>query len=379
MPTVDFRRYGYIPSLLGGEAAQLAHDKLAPRTKAEILPIVELCWQPGARDFQHSLDAARTIGKNYPFLLDIDKRPPPNPYVPPRSSKPEKAEHRLREQREMKEAFEAVRNRLLQPSVGFANWRALTREFPNAVPILQVTNARGQRDEVLRQARLICAGGSSAGIRIPMSMVEDICDLAAQILVRVDDPKQILLIFDCGQGRSQLAKRSGFVADAFLAIRDRISTGRADRLQAVCMSNSFILPTKKGIQFIENYDREIWRRISVGARLAFGDYAATERRPHSSYQLWDWLPTIAHTLPNGWLMNRHENRNDAAGWVAGCKNVKADFRFSSIRSWCDRVIEQTAAAGSSPLARQRLWHAARMNGHMERQFAHRGEAIKKAA
>jgi hypothetical protein len=145
------------------------------------------------------------------------------------------------------------------------------------------------------------------------------------------------------------------------------------------MSNSFTLPASKGKRYIENYDREIWRRVTVGSTLAFGDYAATERRPYSSYRLWDWLPTITHSLPEGWLIFRHSNRNDPAGWLVGCKNIKADFRFLPIKSWCDEVIADTAVSQKAVLDRQSLWHAARINGHIERQFRYRREALRKAA
>jgi T4 beta protein len=377
--TVEFSRYGYVPSILADQVGQVAYEKLAPRTKAGILPLFELCWHPRATDFQHSLAVVRSMGREHPFILDIDKRPPPQPYISRHPRDPKKDGLRVRNEEAAKRAFEAELARLLRPSDGFVQWRTLVSHFPNTVPVLQVTNPSAQRVDVLRQTELFCADGASAAFRITRDRTEEACELAAEVLMHVNSPRQLLVILDCGQGRSQLPRRSGFVADALLSIQKRVGLSRANLICAVCMSNSFNRPSMKGMRFKENYDRQIWRRVCAGIPLAFGDYAASERGPHAPYRPPGWLPTITHALPGGWLISRHPNRNDPAGWVAGCKNIKADFRFSPIESWCDQAIDETAISDSPALDRQQLWHAARMNGHIERQFADGGIGIKKAA
>jgi hypothetical protein len=367
--SVDFSEYAYIPSLLGDEVSRLAHAKLRPDTKAGILPILELCWEPGAADFSTSLGVVEAMGASHPFILEIDKRLPPEPYISAAPRKP--AEDKRRYERELaaKLAFDAEFHRLTRATDGFFGWRELVSHFPNLVPMLQFTNVEAERKEVLRQADLLCVGGASAAFRITQMRTEEVCSLAAEILMRLEDPRQILLVIDCGQGRAQLRKRAAFVAEALQALQSQVGPSRAPLIRAVCMSNSFRVPDHKGTTFSDNLDWEVRRRVCTSASLAFGDYAGSSRpNAHPAYRVWDWVPTVTHTLPGGWLIHRHANKNDRAGWVSACKDIKGDPRFSSGGSWCDQIIGRVASDGASELDKPRYWHAARMNGHIERQY-----------
>jgi hypothetical protein len=374
---IEFSKYPYVPSILADPIGGLAYEKLDTRSRRGILALFELCWHPRARGFDTSLDIVSSVPAHVPFLLDIDKRLAPEPY---KSSNPrDQLADQLRYNMDVaaKKEFDAELNRLYQPSSGFFNWRELVNRFPNAVPVIQVTNVLEQRDSVLRQAELLCVGGASAAYRVTPTHVDATCSLAADILLRLRDPRQLLIIIDCGQGRSRVPKRSAFVAYVIQAIRDRVGATITKGLRAVCMSNSFVVPGGKGLCFRANHDWDVWERVSTEVYLAFGDYAGSQRSAHSPYRPGGWIPTVTHALDRGWLIHRHANKNDPKGWVAGCKIVRGDARFMQTDSWCDKVIRETAASGLAELDKQRAWHAARINGHIERQLGHAKRLVRK--
>lgn len=380
MQTVDFSRYGYVPSILADAVGEIAYDRLKPETKAGILPLFELCWRARARGFEDCLGFINRCEGAHPYLLDIDKRLAPPPYMAVRPSNPKAAERRYKDERAARDSFNRELKRLLRPEAGFGQWRELVSHFPHSVPVLQVTNAARQGADVLRQAQLLCEGGSSVAFRLKERGIEALCSLAAEILLALRNVDQLLLIFDCGQGRTRLGERAAFVRWAFGTIQRLVGVDRSKGLRVVCMSNSFTLPTHRGTRFKECLDWELFRRASPTAEFAFGDYAASERQAaHSSYRPWDYRAAITHSLPEGWLICRHANKNDATGWVASCKTIIGDARFRPLGSWCDEMISATANADVSASHEPRFWHATRMNGHMERQHQHAMRRIRRAA
>jgi hypothetical protein len=367
---VDFSEYGYVPAILADPIGEVAYGQLSPETRAGILPLLELCWRPKARNFADCIGFISRIEGRHPYLLDIDKRQAPEPYEPRDPKNPVAARHKYRLDKAAQVSFNEELDRLLRPNGGFYNWRELISRFPNSIPVLQTTNPAAQRDDILRQAELLCVGGASAAIRIRNTRVEELCSLASEILLQLPDPRQLLIILDCGQGRARLSQRAAFAASALNVIRSQIDGHRMKALRAVCMSNSFTLPAHKGMRFKENHDWEVWQRVSATIPLAFGDYAASERGDtHSSYRPWDYRATVTHALPGGWLISRHANKNDPTGWTAGCQNIRKDFRFAPLSSWCDRLISETAMSPETACEEPRFWHASRINGHIERQYA----------
>lgn len=376
---VDFSRYGYVPSILADAVGEEAYERLTADTKAGILALFELCWRSRAQDFTDCLRFLARVEGLHPYLLDIDKRSAPEPYFPANPKDPAAAKRRYAVEKLARDSYNAELKKLLRPEDGFFRWRELVSRFPNSVPVLQVANVRRDRENVLRQAESLCVGGASAAFRIRESRVEGLCSLAAEILLALPDPAQLLLIFDCGQSRVRVAERAAFVRWAFGNIQKQLGV-RSNALRAVCMSNSFTQPAHKGTRFKESLDQDLWRRATPTRSMAYGDYAAYERsESHSSYRPWDYRAAITHSLPEGWLICRDANKNDPAGWCEGCRRISDDARFRPLRSWCDQVITETARAGKCQVEEPRFWHATRVNGHIERQHQYTRQRLRRAA
>ncbi|MBV9881874.1 MAG: hypothetical protein JO276_02595, partial [Sphingomonadaceae bacterium] len=132
MRTVEFSRFAYMPSILADPIGLIAYENLLPSTRAGILPIFELCWHPGAWGFEQSLEVVRSLGRKHPFIIDIDKRSPPEPYISRHPRDPTKDRERVQQEKAAKRAFTAELTRLLRASDGFSQWRDLVSQFPSA-------------------------------------------------------------------------------------------------------------------------------------------------------------------------------------------------------------------------------------------------------
>lgn len=136
-----------------------------------------------------------------PFLLDLDKRYAPPPYQAQNPTNPVTEQQRVARETQENEAYNSYLRELLYPANGFENWRNLCATFENAVPVLQYTNVGSQATAIIRQASLLAQGGNSIAIRIGQAQDENLIALAIQILAILPSSGQLMIIFDCGQGR----------------------------------------------------------------------------------------------------------------------------------------------------------------------------------
>jgi len=367
MPAVNFGSYDYVPVLGTSEVERIAYEQLLADTRAGIMPLFELTRHRGAESLEASVALVQeTI--DAPFLLDLDKRYAPPPYQAQSPSNP--TAERLRVERETKEndAYNAYLNGLLSPANGFENWRNMCARFTNAIPVLQYTNF-SQSISILRQASLLAQDGNNICIRIGSAQSENLVSLAIQILATLPSSNQLLIIFDCGQGRRGVQEKIDWVSICLNQLLSGLEPDQISGLSIVCMSNSYPPMNHDGLRVVENYDRQIWRGAYEQFPFHFGDYAASSRTQNlSAFLPRNFRATVVHSLDNHWLVHRHENSDDPQGWVEGSEVIKGNEYFDPIDSWTDQAILAAAAGNLAGMDTPRRWHAARIAGHIDRQF-----------
>jgi hypothetical protein len=257
--------------------------------------------------------------------------------------------------------------RLLDPTDGFAAWRRMVADFPNAIPTIQFTDAETQSRQILRQAALLSRTGSMA-IRIRENDSACICDIITQIISIIESPDQLLIIVDCGQGRQHLRQRANFACTTIERIVAGLDLPQVPFVRAVCMSNSFTTP-KSGLTYYRNDDWRIWQTARESFPFLFGDYAAVYRsRRTTTFIPSDYLPSVVYPLDEAWLVYRHDNTNDDVGWVTGSAAIVAHERYlPAPETWGVQLIERAADGNINDVRWSRFWHAAKVNIHIHRQ------------
>jgi hypothetical protein len=137
------------------------------------------------------------------------------------------------------------------------------------------------------------------------------------------------------------------------------------------MINSYPQTGHDGLSTISKSDWEILQGARAIKPNPVRDYAATSRdRTLSSWRPFDWRATIVHSRPEAWDIYRHVNANDANGFIVGSQAIVAMPEYQSGGSWCDQLIDGAAQGNIAGFESPRFWHAARTNGHIERQLLH---------
>lgn len=369
MSAIDFNQFSYFPALLAGDVEKNAFDELSQSSLDVTLPIFELTRYRYEGNFGHSIKLLQGIPKDRPYLLDLDKRVAPAPYQSSAPSDPAAEALRISEQTATQMQFNAELDNLLRPTNGFENWRNLTAGFPEAVPVLQFTNPVAQQLNIIRQASLLSQGGRSIAMRIRSYMSEITCNIAAQILSMLASSSQLLLIFDAGHGRRDPEVRGQWIAHSLDSILSQVDIQQRAGLVAVAMSNSFNPPTHNGMREVTNRDWEVWSGASETFSFRFGDYGGSPRTNDlSSFMPRSFRATVVYADDEVWLINRHENADDTSGWVSGSQAIASHDIYSPIQCWANGIIDEVARTGElGAYTMPRIWHAVRVNGHMERQ------------
>lgn len=375
MPRVDFSLFSYFPSLLCGESERLAYTNLSEPDKGNLVPIFELSRRNRAPDLSAANQMVRSTVSERPFILDIDKRPAPDPYIAKNPSDPVADAIRVKDETAARDSYNAELQSLLNPDNGFARWRAHTATFPNAIPCLQFTDVVSERRQILRQAALLASADASIAIRIGLASWEDACDIAIEILSVLPRADQLLLIFDAGQGRSRINEKINAVRAGIRRIQSRIDLSQRPGLRAVCMSNSFPNPNHDGLKTLASHDWTIWKGARDSFEFAFGDYAATSRLAAlSSYVPREWRPTVTYAKEEEWVINRDINVEDPEGWIRGAQAIVKHGGVTELGDcWGNKLIENANDEDIDGVQAPRFWHAAKINSHIHRQISFAAE------
>lgn len=375
MPFIEFSGINYFPDMHCSLGEHMGYRRLSDADKSAIVPIFGLTRRSGAADLADGIRLISDSAGENPFLLDLDHRPAPAPWIARDPIDPVADARRVANETASQIAYNAELARLLNSADGFAAWREFCTDFPTAAPFLQYTDPAGERLSLLRQASQMSRGGGSIALRIKEGYEDDFSVIIPEIISVIDDPQQLLLIFDCGQGRQRINERADFARRGIRAILGDLSLSQQAAVKAVCMSNSFNAPTHSGLRSSPNLDWRLWRSAREAFPFAFGDYAATPRLGAlSGFVPRDWRATVVFPQAESWLMYRSPNSNDAAGWVEGAAELLVHDDFQPVPdTWGAQLITQAAGGNLDGADSARYWYASKVNLHINRQIRHAAE------
>lgn len=370
MPRTDFAPVTYFPDLLAARSEQMGYRRLSDEDKDALLPIFGLTHRRGSPDISDAVQLITDSAQGRPFLLDLDHRPAPPPYEARNPTDPAADARRVEAERDIQERYNALLAQLLSPNDGFAAWREIVSQFPSAVPMLQHSDLQSEARSILRQAALLSRDGASIGLRIRRGAASGASQLIAQIISILDEPGQLLIILDCGQGRIHLPDRAAFARDTIQTILGELDVTQQPGVRAVCMSNSMLQSNHDLMRTLPNLDWRIWRSAREVFPFAFGDYGAIPRSAaHSAFIPRDWRATVTYPLAESWLIYRSPNMNDPEGWVEGAQAIASDDAYPPPpEAWGSTLIAAAVGGSLDGANSARFWTAAKVNLHLHRQI-----------
>jgi len=370
MPKVDFSAYPYYPALQCSFPEHHGYRQLSNEDKDALLPI----WELKQRDFEDpdfngAIQDIKTSVGNRNFVLDLCKDPAPPPFVPSGKKLSASEEARIQTQAATQQSYNAALAKLLDPTDGFKAWREFVTPFPTAVPTLQFTDASSQSAAILRQGALLARSGSIA-VRISPETADEIFDVIIQLISILDSAEALLIIFDCGYGRTGIADRAAFAKQGISRVLSEIDVLQRANLRAVCLSNSFPNASHDGLKPYENLDWTLWQEASEAFPFTFGDYGAIHRRKSTTmYVPGDWRATVIYPLNDKWLIYRDPNSKDQQGWITGSREVLTAAEKDKTNCWGASMVENAAKEKIEECKSPRFWYAAKVNMHLHRQIA----------
>lgn len=369
MPIADFAQYPYYPTLRCSTGEHLGYRSLSDANKDRLIPVFELSQRGNAASLDPSIAHIRQTIGNRLFLLDLCHDPAPEPHISANPRDPAAERQRVAQEREAQEAYNRELAQLLDPMDGFSAWRRLVDSFPNAIPVLQYTDADTQARQILRQAALLARNGSIA-VRVKEDDNPRIYEVVSQIFSIIDSPEHMLVIVDCGQGRQLIRQRADFARLAIGRMTDGLEPAQLACVRAVCISNTFTKPSHDGLRHYRNDDWRIWREARQSFPFLFGDYTAMHRfRRMTTFTPSDFRATVVYPLEDAWLVYRHPDANDDGGWGAGAEEMVEHERFRPAPAvWGTGVIERAANGQTADVLASRFWHAVKVNIHIHRQM-----------
>jgi hypothetical protein len=343
----------------------MGYGELSANTKQQIFPLFELSQRNNTGDLTNTETSLRRISGQQSFLLDLCHDAAPPPYIP---NDPEPDRVRIERELEVQRSYNTILRDLLMPDEGFEAWRKKAASYPNAVPVLQFTDAANQSRAILRQGALLAAGGNSIAIRVRQDNAADLIETIGSLISILDSPSQLLIVVDCGQRRTGISERAGFARETIAGILNLLDVVERPLVRAVCMSNSFTQSSHNGLRDYENHDWRLWREARDSFPFLFGDYAAIQRRQRSNtFVPPDFRASLALSLDEIWLYYRDQNANDREGWVNGAAEIVARPEFAMAPDcWGKRLISRAAGSDIEGIDSARFWYAAKVNTHLTR-------------
>lgn len=368
MPNVDFAAYPYYPALQCSFPELHGYRLLDDADKDNLLPIFEISQRTyDDKDLVGSLNEIKGTVANRPFILDLCKDPCPPPFIPKKQLTSSESA-KIEEQKKTQQSYNVALAQILNPTDGFKAWRGLVELLPNCIPVLQFTDATNQSKDIIRQGSMLAREGSIA-VRIHAETDPEIYTAIALLIATLDTASSLLIIIDCGQGRTRIAERAEAARKAIATILSEVDVLQRPNVRAVCLSNSFPNATHDGLKDYPNLDLDLFEEASEAFPFMYGDYAAVYRRKNTSmFMPGDWRATVITPSKGGWLIYRHPDAKDQEGWKTGSTAAQKHVDFVPLDTWGASVLARAANGDIEESKSPRFWYAAKVNLHIHRQL-----------
>lgn len=373
---LDFASFPYYPALQCQFPEQYGYRRLSEADKNALLPIFEIgyCSYDDA-NLENGTSEIRTSVGDRPFILDLCKDPMPPPFVAAGKKPSDAEQERIAAQTAIQQSYNSELAKLLDPTDGFRNWRQFAATFPNCVPVIQFTDAATQSKSILRQGALLARNGVLA-IRISAEADENIYGVIAQVISTLEQASSLLIIVDCGQGRTRIPERAEFARQAITTIQSEVDVSQWPALRAVCLSNSFPNATHDNLKEFENCDSSLWQAASESFPFLYGDYGGVYRRRNTTMFIpGEWRASVTYPVANGWLIFRDPNARDSQGWITGSQEIQKHPSFKSLETWGGDVVSRAAEGDLGENRSPRFWYAAKVNLHLHHQLNFGGGGV----
>ncbi len=368
---IDFGLYRYYPALQSAPPEHLGYQRLPDTDKDLLLPIFELNWRRGKADLNPAVELIKESAAKRSFILDLSKEPAPPAFIPQSGPTKESIE-----QQAISDAYNLLLAKLLNPDDGFREWRTFAAQFPNAIPTLQFEDAAAQSRQILRQAALFLKSRSALAIRVTLDVDDTIFTVIGQIFSILDNPGQLLVVLDAGQGRVGFKNRAEESARRLTLLHKEVPVTQRHLLRIVQMSSSFPSALKDDLSTVKSYDWSLWRKVREAGVVLFGDYGGIRRHQNNWFIPSEWRATTIYPFDEAWLVYRDENAQDSGGWIKGAGKIsKADGYSSEAGIWGSDAIERAKRGKLDGMEQVQNWRAAAVNLHLHRQIRVAGDAV----
>ena len=344
--SINFGNYKYYPALRTRPAEMTGYQNLSDTVKDGLLPILTIGAWPRSEGLSESVRNIKLAIGNRPFIFDFTKESAyQNDGVAP----------------------------LLIDTDNFKNWRDFAGSVPNAIPVVQLANAR--LPQIIRQTRLIEQGNPEKRLAFRISDFKNDTNRVINAMSAMDSPQNALVIIDAGYIRETMAASIAACISAINEIRDEIPSAEITVISTSYPSSvtpyANTATQESGAMAI--MERDLHEAIGADA-LVYGDYGSIHARAKIATG-GKYTPHIDCALYDAWVFERRPGR-DGQGYTDAAKAIlRTCPNCLTDETWGSAEIRRAATGDLEGLKQRSSWIAVRVNMHITRQFELSNETL----
>lgn len=335
----NFDDYPYYPAIRTRPAELTGYRNLSDEQKDRLLPLVTLGSWPRQDGVDASMAETEQALDGRPYMLDLTRE----------------ATYQLSE----------IRG-LLDDSDDFSAWRKFIKKFDNAIPVIQMREAKIPR--ITRQTRAFVEAGRKVAFRI-VDFRSDTPKVAAA-LAALPSTDSALVIIDAGYIRDSFEAVSIACADVINEIREDIDDAIITLISSSFPASVVSLadPDSGGQRgLISMLERPLHEGLGGDDVCIYGDHSSIHARvyPTSGGR---YSCRIDYPLYDGWAFERRTDcKSD--GYIDCARSLIQTYpEIEDDDTWGARAIVRAAEGDIDGMKTAAMWIAARVNMHIARQL-----------